>query len=335
MAEDRKGPFAAGIRLMSRHWALLCWLFVGNLALAAAGTLPAARRLHILRHSLAGEQLFKGFDLGMFHEVLRLADVNLIHFPYGLHEFTSLSALTMTSCIFAVLFALCMLFVSGGILEVYRRDRWLNTTEFFAASGAFFWRFVRLALISLVLFGILGNGYLSVEKAADYFGDKAVADQVGFVIWLTGVIILILLGLFVRLWLDIAKVRAVAQNEHSMLLNTLKSLDISQRGLGSLLWIYLRISLVAWIATMVAFLIWMKVPPTAIWATFILLELIVLVQLGARLWQMAAVTVWFKDYLAALPVGAMEFTAPEAEEVIQPEPQLTPYPETELPPADD
>ena len=335
MAEDSKGPFAAGMRLMSRHWALLCWLFVGNLALAAVGTLPAARRLHILRHSLAGEQLFQGFDLGMFHEVLRLADVNLIHFPYGLHEFTSLSGLTMTSCIFAVLFALCMLFVSGGILEVYRGDRWLNTTEFFAASGAFFWRFVRLALISLVLFTVLGNAYLGVEKASDYFGDKAVADQVGFVIWLTGVILLILLGLFVRLWLDIAKVRAVAQNEHSMLLNTLKSLDISQRGLGSLLWIYLRISLAALVATIVALLIWMKVPPTAIWATFILLELIVLVQLGARLWQMAAVTVWFKDYLAALPVGAMEFTAPEAEEAIQPEAAIDSISRDGTPPADD
>ncbi len=334
MADDSKGPFAAGVRLMSRHWALLCWLFAANLALAAAGTLPAARRLHILRHSLAGEQLFKGFDLGMFHEVLRLADVNLIHFPYGLHEFTSLSGLTMTSCIFAALFALCMLFVSGGILEVYRRDRWLNTTEFFAASGAFFWRFVRLALISLVLFGILGNGYLSVEKAADYFGDKAVADQVGLVIWLTGVIILILLGLFVRLWLDIAKVRAVAQNEHSMLLNTLKSLDISQRGLGSLLWIYLRISLVAWIATMIAFLIWMKVPPTAIWATFILLQVVVLVQLGARLWQMAAVTVWYKRYAAAIRAEYAGFITPKPEEVIEPEPELSLYPDTELPPAD-
>ena len=151
-----------------------------------------------VRHSLAGEQLFKGFDLGMFYELLRLPEVNLLRF-------------TTSSYLFAALFAVFMLFVSGGILEAYRQDRRLNTGDFFAASGAFFWRFVRLTLMSLVLFALLGNAYLGVEKASDYLGDKAVADQVGFVIWLAGVIILVLLTLFVRLWFDIAKVRAVAQ----------------------------------------------------------------------------------------------------------------------------
>jgi hypothetical protein len=37
-----------------------------------------------------------------------------------------------------------MILVTGGILETYRQDRRLNTGDFFAASGAFFWRFVRL-----------------------------------------------------------------------------------------------------------------------------------------------------------------------------------------------
>ena len=49
-----------------------------------------------------------------------------------------------------------MLFVTGGILTVYREDRKLKTGEFFGASGAFFWRFVRLALLSLIPFAILG-----------------------------------------------------------------------------------------------------------------------------------------------------------------------------------
>jgi hypothetical protein len=278
------------------------------------GTLPAARQLHqALRHTLAGEQLFKGFDLGMFYELMRVPEVGLLRFMNN-------------SYLAAALFPVFMLFVSGGILEAYRQDRRLDTGEFFAASGAFFWRFVRLALFSLILFAFLGNAYLAVDKATHYLGDKTAIDQVSFVIWLLGVIVLVLLVLFVRLWFDIAKVRAVAHNERSMWLNTFRSLDIAQRHLRRLLWMYLCITLAAWAAALVAFLMWLKVPPTAVWATFILLELVVLAQLGARLWQMAAVTVWYQRY-------AKE-SAPPEQAIIEPEPQLPLYPETELPHTD-
>ena len=82
-----------------------------------------------------------------------------------------------------------------------------------------------------------------------------------------------------------------------------KVFDITRRQLGTLLWMYLRISLVAWITLLVAFLIWTKLPPTAIWATFILLELVMLVQLGARLWQMASATVWYQRHAEAGPAA--------------------------------
>jgi hypothetical protein len=322
MADERKGLVAAGASLVWRRRGILWWVFAVNIALGALGTMPAARQLHqALRHSLAAGPLYKGFDLGMFYELARVPEVSLLRF-------------TSAAFVFAGLFAVFMLFVSGGILEVYRRDRRLDTGDFFAASGAFFWRFLRLALISLVVFALLGNAYLAVEKASDYLGDKAAADQVGFVIWLVGVIILILLTMFVRLWFDIAKVRALAKNERGMLRNTLKSFDITQRQVGSMLWMYLHISLVAWITLLIAFLIWTKLPPTAILATFILLELAMLVQLGARLWQMASATIWYQRHSEVVSASGVGFTVPRSEEVAEPEPQLTPYPETELPPAD-
>ncbi len=316
MADERKGLVAAGASLVWRRRGILWWVFAVNIALGALGTLPAVRQIHhAVRHSLAGEQLYRGFDLGMFYEVLRVADVNLVRLPYSSNLFTSLFGLTISSYVCAGLFATFMLFVSGGILDVYRRDRRLDTGAFFAASGAFFWRFLRLALISLVVFALLGNAYLAVEEAADYLGDKATADQAGFVIWLAGVIILLLLTMFVRVWFDVAKVRAVARNERSMLRNTLEVFDITRRQLGTLLWMYLRISLVAWMTMLVAFLIWTKLPPTAIGATFLLLQLVMLVQLGARLWQMASATIWYRRRAEMVPADALGFTIPKPEEV--------------------
>ncbi len=323
MADARKGFVTAGASLLWRRRSLLWWVFAVNLALGGLGTLPAARQLkHALEHRLAGEQLFKGFDLGMFYELLRVPEVNLLRF-------------TTSSYLFAALFAICMLFISGGILEVYRQDRRrIDTRDFFAASGAFFWRFARLMLFSLVPFALLGNAYLGVEKASDYLGDKAGSDQVGFVIWLAGVIILVMLALFVRLWFDLAKVHTVATDERRMLRTAWKGLKISRRQMRTLLWMYLRISLVAWITLLAAFLIWTKLPPTAIWATFVLLELVMLVQLGARLWQMASATLWYKRAVEPIPGASVDFTS-QPQEVPEPEPQLSLYPETELPPADD
>ena len=250
MADDNRGLLAEGAGLVWRRRSVLWWVFAVNLVLGAMGTLPAARQLNrALRHSLAGEQLFKGFDLGMFYELTRLPEVNLYRFTTG-------------SYAFAALFAIFMLFVSGGILETYRQGRRrISAGDFFAASGDFFWRFVRLMVLSFVPFGLIGAAYFDVETAADYLGDKAVADQVGFVAWLAGVIVLFLLTLFVRLWFDLAKVHTVATNDRRMLRSAWKGLAVTRRQVRALLWIYLRVTLVAWLTLLLAFLIWTKIPP--------------------------------------------------------------------------
>jgi len=325
MAHVKQGVVADGASLVWRRRGILWWVFAVNIVLGALGTLPAAMQLNkSLHHTLAGEQLVRGFDLGMFYELLRVPEVNLLRFRTG-------------SYAFAALFAVFMLFISGGILEVYRQDRRrVDTGDFFTASGAFFWRFAQLTLFSLAPFALLREAYFDVEKAADYLGDKVLADQVGFVMWLVGMIILVLLALFVRLWFDIAKVRAVVLNKRRMWPNMWQACGITLRQLRTLLWMYLRISLVAWFTLLVAFLIWMKIPPTAIWATLVLLELVMLVQLGARLWQMASATVWYKRHAEAVAADSMDF--PQLQEVVEaqpgPEPQLSLYPEAEMPPAD-
>ena len=322
MEDQRQGLVSAGAALLWRRQGILWWVFAVNVVLAALGTMPAVHALKsAVGHSMAGEQLVKGFDLGMFFELTRLPQVNLMRF-------------TEPSYLFAGLFALFMLFVSGGILEVYRQDRRLNTGDFFAASGAFFWPFVRLMLFSLVPFVFLGNLYLAVGKMSDRLGDRFVADQVGFWAQVAGTIVIVLLVLFVRLWFDIAKVRAVAQNERRMWRNMWKALGITGRELWSLLWMYLRISLIAWITLLVGFLIWTKLPPTAIPATLLLLELVLLVQLAARLWQMASAMTWYKRHAEMVPADTVDYTTPHPVELVEPEPQMPLYPETELPPAD-
>jgi hypothetical protein len=108
--------------------------------LGAAGARGQLNKL--LEHSLAGEGLAKGFDFGMFLELISRPNADLMRS-------------SGSSLLFSLLFPLFMIFVAGGILAVYSEDRKFTAGSFFAASGAFFWRFVRLALFSVVPFGIL------------------------------------------------------------------------------------------------------------------------------------------------------------------------------------
>ena len=322
---EQKGFVSAGAGLLWRRQGILWWIFAVNFICAGLGTAPAAFALNrALHHTLAGQSLVKGFDLGMAYELIRLPGVGLLRY-------------TTSSYMFAFLFALFMLFVSGGILEAYRQNRRLTMAEFFAASGAFFWRFVRLMLFSLVPLIFLGSLYAQLDTFSDYVGDKVLADRTGFYIMVAGMAILALLALLVRLWFDIAKIRAVAQNEHSMWRNMWKALGITRRRMGTLLWMYVRISLVAWIALLACILIWTTLPPTATIASFLLLQLVIVGQLATRLWQLASITAWYQHAELA-SASSVDSTTPHPQEVVEPAPSFsdaTSRPEDfELPPAD-
>ena len=305
MADEHKGLVAAGFSLLWRRQGVLWWVFVVNFVCGMLGTVPAALQLNrALGHSLAGEKLSRGFDLGIFNELTRLPQVGIMHSAGS-------------SWLFALVFFVFMLFVSGGILQTYREDRRLRTGDFFAASGAFFWRFVRLLLLSIVPFVIAGAIYQVLKKLADHVGDRAIADQVGIFMSFGATVVFLLLALAVRLWFDVAQVRAVAQNEQRMWRNLWRSWRIMWHELGTLFWMYFRISLLAWLALAVGLLIWIKLPPTATALTFLLLELIIFAQLATRLWQLASAMTWYRRHAEMVPADAVDYTTPHPQEVAE------------------
>jgi hypothetical protein len=326
MADDQKGPVAAGFSLLWRRQGVLWWVFVVNAVCGALGAAPAAMRTaHALAHGLAGQKLSHGFDLGMLIELFRLPDVNLMRY-------------STSSYVFAGLFFLFMILVTGGILETYRQDRRLNTGDFFAASGAFFWRFVRLMLLSIIPFAIVGMIYQGLDKLADHIGDRAIADQVGIFMWWGAILIFLLLALWVRLWFDIAEVRAVARNEGGMWRNLWTAWRITWHDSRHLFRIYFCISLVAWVTLVIGLVIWAHLPPTSLPLSFVLLELIVFAQLMTRLWQLASATTWYSRHaeMVVVEVEEVVYTTPHPEEIDEaaPAPELPPQdPGPELPPA--
>jgi hypothetical protein len=319
MAEERKGSAAAGFSLLWRRQRVLWWIFVVNLLCGGMGALPATLRVgHALNHTLAEQKLSRGFDLAMFGELVRLPDVQIWRF-------------TTPSWLFAFVFFVFMLFVTGGVLETYRADRRLTTGEFFAASGAYFWRFVRLLLLSIIPFVIVVIIYQMLSKAADRIGDRAIADQVGVFLGWGAMAVFLLLALFVRLWFDIAQVRAVAQSERGMWRNTWHAWRITWHGFGRLYGMYFVIALIAWICTAIGLVIWANLPPAATGAVFLILELIMFAQIASRLWQLAGATNWYRGHEQMFSAPVVE-SVPTPEVQPQPEPVPAPNLSDEIPP---
>jgi hypothetical protein len=257
-------------------------VFAVNLILGGLGASGIARAAgNALHHSLASEKLANGFDLGMFLELVSQPDVKLFSHSGGIF-------------IFACLYFLFLLFIMPGVIAAYFEDRRLATGEFFAAAGNFFWAFVRLALWSVIPFILVSLLYQGVDGLATYVGERAIADQAGFYILVIGCIPVLLLFVWVRLWFDLAQVRAVALNQHNTRRDAAQAFRWALRRTWPTYWAYIGVSALVWLATAVALLLWRIVPPRAVPITFLLLEIIMLAHIFGRLWQKACATTWYR-----------------------------------------
>jgi hypothetical protein len=282
LPNQQKGILGAGFSLVTRHQRILWWVFAVNFVLGGLGASTTARALgRALHHSLAGDKLANGFDLGMFVDLTSQPDVKL--FSHSGPVF-----------IFAALYFLFLLFVTPGIVAVFLRDQRFTTGEFCSATGNFFWAFVRLTLWSLIPFFLVHFLQHLVSELANYVGDRVSWDPAGFLILAVGSLPFVLAFVWVRLWFDLAQVRAVANEDRRTWRNVLRTFRIAIRNCWRTFGAYVLICILVGVLTGIVLLIWARVPARAVPATFALLEIIMLAHIFGRLWQKACITTWYK-----------------------------------------
>ena len=187
-----------------------------------------------------------------------------------------------------------MLFVTGGLLEVYRRDQTLSPGEFFQACGSYFWRFVRLLIFLVIVLIVVGIGAGLVGAGLDRLAEDSPREKLGFWLDVGGGLVLLLVLMTVRLWFDMAQVRAVAEEERKMRRTFLRAFKLTFGNFPSLFWLYLRISVVFWVGLAAILWVWLRVPPQAIGLSFLLGQAAVVLWVGTRLWQRASETLWYQ-----------------------------------------
>jgi hypothetical protein len=286
----------------SRAWhyqRVLWFIFFINLVLAHFSAGAASHKLdRMTDHSLHGQRLTGMFDVGTFSALASSPEVRLFE-------------VAGVSISYSLLFFVIVLFLTGGILEAYRSGRKLTTREFFEACGSYFWRWVRLLVMMLIVaIPFLMLTKVVFDKPTDMML-SATEEKTGFWLIVIGLGAILLVLMCIRLWFDMAQVRAVVEEETAMLRNAGRAFKLTFSNFGSLFWMSLRISLMGWLVLALGLYIWAKMPPARSQASFLVLEIVVLFGFWTRLWQRACEMVWYqRRFLAPLTVSVPIPSAP-------------------------
>jgi len=190
-------------------------------------------------------------------------------------------------------------FLSGGILDRFARGRPLRPFSFFAACGAYFLRFVRLAVVIgpcyWLLFAKL-HPWLFGTLYDRFTRDLAAEHQVvGVRVALYLVFVSLLVA--VNLVADFAKVRAVVEDRRSAISALGAALRFIRRRAARVLALYL----LNVIAAAVVLRLWLQMAPGAaapVWLALLGGQLYILARVWAKLAFMASEVVFFQGELA-------------------------------------
>jgi hypothetical protein len=298
MAHWKPKVFLAGARLVWRQQRALWIIYATNLLLAIAGARGSVwRTARILNHSLAADRLVHGFDLAAYAEL-------------RLHPSMPFEGSRQEVIFSAFLFAIFMLFATGGLLKTYYEDRPMHAGTFFEACGENFWRLCRLAIyfvIALVPIGILAS-VASVEFSR--IGRRSISPYTSFYFLAVAIALLAALAMSARLWFDMAELIAVSEGQESMWRGLKTAAKLLRGNFLRLFWVYLRISLVGWIGFWLGLHVWMEhVRPEATAQSLLLSQALIVFWLATRLWQRASGALWLRQYEPQLNVAAT--SAPE------------------------
>ena len=278
----KKSFLSDGCSRVWRHQRILWWLFAVNLVLGHLSVFGLAGRwASVLDHSLAADQLYHGLDVGRYIEL-------------GMQPSVGFGTAAPGIAAFAIVFFVFMLFVTGGILEAYRSPYKISTADFFQASGAYFWRFVRLLIMFVIVLVPVAIAASAIRNWSADLSSNAAPEKLGFWVDLVGAVVIWFIAMCLRLWFDLAQVHAVATNERAMRRALKRAFGITFGNFGAVFPLYLLPTLAGFIGMGVILLIWSQLPSGATALSFVALEIWMLLWLGTRLWQRAGETAWYQ-----------------------------------------
>jgi hypothetical protein len=288
MERTEGGTFFRGAGLVWKWQRLVWWIFAVNLIFALFATHGMVDRLsQALDHSSASRYFVHGFDIAQLGVLSSQPD-------------SPLTTDTSAPVHFSMVFMIFMLFLTGGILATYLRDERPRTGTFFEACGFHFWRFFRLLIYMLIVFLPVGGLVMLASVMYNRIDERSISPFPAVHFFEASAIIILFLFIVIRIWFDMAQVIAVADDEKRMHRALRRAFGLLWHNFFSLLWLYLRVSIIAWIFIGLGLRVWMfGLAPESNVAAFLLSQLMVVVWIATRLWQRASESLWYRRHAAS------------------------------------
>jgi len=315
---DKKGLLSSGWGMVMRNKRYIFWFWLMNLTLAEFGVAAFRAQAHtILDNSIHSAGLLRGFDLGVFIEML-------VRPEFGPSNASSAPALCLAG-LFLLLTAVFLPGVFQGYASTYRLPR----EDFFRTCGRNLWRFIRLMIMAGIVMGIVAGLLFSLhgllEKKAGESTNELLLPEVQF----AGLAVIFLVMATLRIWFDLAEADIVLNDQRAVRRSIAAGFRHTWRGLGRLLTSYLVTTIVAAVILMAGIWVWRYwVAPHRWVLAFLVSQLTLLLLLIPRFWQRGvAVSYWQQKMLApvVVPVPVVPEPAPVVAPVIVTPP--TPAPE--------
>jgi hypothetical protein len=317
----------AGIRGVGRAPVILVCVYVVTLVTALPFTMLMRDSIAShLGNSLAAEEAARGFNYRWFIEYQSQAGelgktlrTTVIGFAAVLDNLSALldkQARPASILWLGAAYLLLWLYLAGGVIDRYARNRPTRSYEFFTACGVYFVRFLRLApLIAATYFVLfayvhpfLFNGiYAALTR-------DVTAERTAFFYRVSLYVIFGALLVFANVTFDYAKVRAVVEDRRSMIGATIASLRFIRRNFSTVAGVYFTNGLIFLAVLLLYAIVAPGVGGTAlrIWLGFAIGQIYLLARLWVRLVFFASETSLFQGrlahagYVASAPVRLPE-----------------------------
>jgi hypothetical protein len=202
----------------------------------------------------------------------------------------------------ASVYIVLWIFLAGGIIDRYARDRATRAVGFFASCGTFFFRFLRLAAIQWIvyalLFGVLHHWLF--DRLYPRLTHEVSVERTAFLARLALYLVFGILVAACSMIFDYAKVRAVVEDRRSMVSAVAQAVGFIQRNYAAAVLLFLT-NLAVFAAVVGVYA--MVAPSSAgagvsMWSAFVIGQAYVVARLWVKLVFWASETALFQSLLA-------------------------------------
>ena len=325
MRMNKQGILRSGLSRVMHNKRYPFWFWLLNLTLAEFGTAAFRRSAHaVLDHTLYAQGLLKGFDTGVFGELLFKP------------EFGTMNSMTYPAMYFGFLFFVATALFLPGVFTGYASTYRLPREEFFRACGRNMWRFIRILIIAGIVMGIVAGFLFAANGAIANKADQSTNEKLSFELQVIGLTIIFLIMTTLRILFDLAEVNTVLDDQRAVRKSIAMAFRHTFSSLPRLLASYVVVSIIAAIFLAGGLWIWMRfVSPENWFGALVIAQITLFLLLIPRFWQRGiAVSYWQQKMLTPLALvhTAEHIPAPTIPAPVPPGPEPAPMISSPIPP---